>query len=51
MKREYPNQKQRAAVCNTEWDKKHLTLVAYLKGRGWTPCQIRAEINRIENEG
>ena len=48
MKKEFPDQVQRSAVCNQAWDKKHALLVDYLRARGWTDCQITVEIRRIE---
>jgi len=50
MIREYPDASQRRAVCESAWDKKHALLAAYLTSRGWTPCQIAIEIDRIEQE-
>lgn len=50
MVKEYPNASQRRAVCESAWDKKHAALVAYLKARGFTPCQIVAAITRVERE-
>ncbi|MFA7286905.1 MAG: hypothetical protein WC052_04580 [Patescibacteria group bacterium] len=51
MKREYPNQKQRAAICEKAFDeKKHAALIAVMTARNFTPCQIKAEIARIERE-
>ena len=50
MVKEYPNASQRRAVCESAWDKKHAMLVAYLKMRGYSPCQIAIEIERIEKE-
>ena len=49
MKKEYPNESQRSAVCHGAWDKKYSMLANYLKGRGWSMCQIEAEIKRIES--
>jgi len=50
MQKEYPAEKQRSAICHGAWDKKHSLLVAYLELRGWTSCQIAAEIARIDRK-
>lgn len=50
MKREYPNQQQRVAICEKQYDeKKHALLIEVLTRRGYSPCQIKAEIAKLEN--
>lgn len=50
MIKDYPTQSQRSAVCHSAWRKKHNALAAYLSAQGWSPCQIKAELARIDRE-
>jgi hypothetical protein len=38
MVREYPDEKQRAAVCGSAWEQKHALLAAVMRARGLRPC-------------
>ena len=51
MRREYPDQSKRAAVCNSAWDRKHSLFIMWMQMRGFTPCQIAAAIAHINNGG
>jgi len=56
MVKEYPKASQRRAICEGAWkdkknDAKYTYLIHYLRASGWTPCQIRAEIERCKENG
>lgn len=44
----YPDSKQRYAVCNSKWDQKHSALANFLKLCGWSCKQIGDLIKTLE---
>ena len=49
MVRNYPDSKQRAAVCHSKWEQKHTLMIKYLRICGWTDYSIQQLIDYMEN--